>query len=120
MLYGARLQMNYQLLWPLGMEPLGFRRIMVATSYLIPLPVFFVFRRFNPVGRRGHIIFTAAWVTLLCLSLATLAFGPLEVFRFINNRPWLRRSYGLSEESRFGGCDPRPAWTPGLRGRRSL
>src|SRR5271154_759917 len=50
-LYGVRLILNYQMLWALGLRPDGFRRVVIAIGYLVPVPAFFFFRRLDLVGR---------------------------------------------------------------------
>jgi len=40
-LYGIRLEMNYQLLWALGLRPPIFQRFVIAVGFLIPIPAFF-------------------------------------------------------------------------------
>src|SRR5215469_9977525 len=84
-LYGARLVMNYQLLWALGMRPVGFRRIVIAVGFLVPIPAFFFFRRLNLLGHVGRLLTTIVWPIVLGLALATLLIGPHDIFRIINN-----------------------------------
>ena len=84
-LYGLRLEMNYQLLWEFGMRPALFRRIMIAIGYLVPIPAFFFFRVMNLLGRIGRIVSTIVWPVVLCLALLTLAIGYRDIFRIINN-----------------------------------
>ena len=82
-LYGLHLIMDYQLLWWLGMRPEGFRRIVVALEFLIPLPAFLFFDTMYLLGRTGRIIVFIISPLAVCLSLATLIFGPK--FRILNH-----------------------------------
>jgi sigma-B regulation protein RsbU (phosphoserine phosphatase) len=84
-LYGARLCMNYQLLWALGLRPPGFRRIVLAVGFLVPIPAFFFFRSLNLLGRVGHVLMIIVCPVVFCLALATLIAGPHQHFRDINN-----------------------------------
>jgi len=84
-LYGVRLGMNYQLLWALGLRPQVFQRVVIAVGFLVPIPAFFFFRTLNLLDRAARIITTIVWPILLCLALATLALGPRNSFRVINN-----------------------------------
>lgn len=84
-LYGARLAMNYQLLWALGLRPPGFQRIVIAVGFLIPIPALFFFRALNLIGRAGQIASTMVWPVVSCLALATLVIGVREELRLINN-----------------------------------
>jgi phosphoserine phosphatase RsbU/P len=84
-LYGLRLEMNYQLLWALYLRPPIFQRIVIATGFLVPIPAFFFFRALNLLGLVGHIIAAVIWPVLSCLALATLLIGPRDIFRDINN-----------------------------------
>lgn len=84
-LYGIRLEMNYQLLWDLGLRPAAFRRVVIAVGYLVPIPAFFFFRTLNLLGRTGRIVSTVVWPVVLCLALATLVVGPRDILRVINN-----------------------------------
>jgi sigma-B regulation protein RsbU (phosphoserine phosphatase) len=84
-LYGLRLEMNYQLLWALGLRPAIFRRLVIAIGYLVPIPAFFFFRTLNLIGRVGDVLCTVIWPVLVCLALATLFIGPNDVVRIINN-----------------------------------
>src|SRR5277367_990584 len=60
-LYGLRLILNYQMLWALGLRPAGFRRVMIAIGFLVPIPAFFFFRRLNLLGRVGRSVTGVAW-----------------------------------------------------------
>jgi phosphoserine phosphatase RsbU/P len=84
-LYGLRLILNYQMLWALGLRPAGFRRVMIAIGFLVPIPAFFFFRRLNLLGRVGRLVTGVTWPVVLGLAIATLAVGPLGIFRIINN-----------------------------------
>jgi len=84
-LYGARLCMNYQMLWALGLRPVGFRRVVIAVGFLVPIPAFFFFRRLNVLGGLGRWVTNIAWPIVLGLAIATLAVGPQGYFRTINN-----------------------------------
>ncbi|MBV8675266.1 MAG: PP2C family protein-serine/threonine phosphatase [Acidobacteriaceae bacterium] len=84
-LYGARLCMNYQLLWALGLRPAAFRRIVIAIGYLVPVPAFFFFRRLHLLGGVGRLVMNIAWPAVLILAIATLAVGPYSIFRIVNN-----------------------------------
>jgi len=60
-LYGVRLEMNYQLLWALGLRPVAFQRVVIAIGFLIPIPAFFFLRELNLLGRVGRILATIVW-----------------------------------------------------------
>ena len=84
-LYGGRLEMNYQLLWALGLRPPGFQRVVIAVGFLVPIPAFFFFREMNLLGRTGRIACAIVWPVASVLSAATLLLGPRSAFRAINN-----------------------------------
>ena len=84
-LYGGRLEMNYQLLWALGLRPLGFQRVVIAIGFLVPIPAFFFFRELNLLGRAGRIACAIVWPVASVLAFATLVLGPRSAFRSINN-----------------------------------
>ena len=84
-LYGVRLCMNYQMIWALGLRPMGLRRLMIAIGFLVPIPAFFFFRRLNVLGGVGRWVTNIAWPIVLALAIATLAIGPRTYFRDINN-----------------------------------
>ena len=84
-LYGGRLEMNYQLLWALGVRPLGFQRVVIAIGFLVPIPAFFFFRELNLLGRAGRIACAIVWPVASVLAFATLVLGPRSAFRAINN-----------------------------------
>jgi phosphoserine phosphatase RsbU/P len=84
-LYGVRLEMNYQLLWALYLRPPIFQRIVIAMGVLVPIPAFFFFAALNLLGRPGRILATVTWPALSCLALATVLIGPRDIFRDINN-----------------------------------
>ncbi len=84
-LYGLRLEMNYQLLWAFGLRPGIFRRVVIAIGYLVPIPAFFFFRILNLLGRTGRIVSNVVWPIVLTIGLLTLGVGNRAVFRIINN-----------------------------------
>jgi phosphoserine phosphatase RsbU/P len=84
-LYGLRLEMNYQLLWAFGLRPAAFRRVLIAVGYLVPIPAFFFFRIVNLLGRTGRIVSNIVWPIALCIGLLTLVVGNRDIFRIINN-----------------------------------
>ena len=45
--------MNYQLLWALGLRPIIFQSIEIATDFLIPIPGFLFLCELNLLGREG-------------------------------------------------------------------
>src|SRR5256885_16948224 len=51
LLYGVRLILGYQLLWPLGLRPAIFQRIVIALGFLVPIPAVFFFREMNLLQR---------------------------------------------------------------------
>src|SRR5882757_4045208 len=55
-LYGIRLVMNYQLLWPFGLRPYGLQRIDIAIDFLVPIPAWFFLRAANLLDRIGRIV----------------------------------------------------------------
>jgi sigma-B regulation protein RsbU (phosphoserine phosphatase) len=80
-----RLILNYQMLWALGLRPGGFRRVVIAIGFLVPLPAFFFFRRLQLLGRLGSWVTNIAWPVVLAITIATLVVGPYPIFRTINN-----------------------------------
>jgi sigma-B regulation protein RsbU (phosphoserine phosphatase) len=84
-LYGLRLEMNYQLLWALGLRPDIFRRIVIAIDFLVPIPAFFFFDTMNLTGKMVRVVAMIVCPVAFCLAAATLMFGPHDVFRTINN-----------------------------------
>src|SRR3954471_15229957 len=55
-LYGARLILGYQLLFPLGLRPAFYQRLVIALGFLVPIPAFFFFREMNLIRRTGRFI----------------------------------------------------------------
>jgi sigma-B regulation protein RsbU (phosphoserine phosphatase) len=84
-LYGARLEMNYQLLWALGLRPIAFQRFVIAIDFLVPIPAFFFLRALNLVGRVGRLLAPIFWPVALGLAVATLFVGPQVSLRVVNN-----------------------------------
>src|ERR1700760_1559177 len=84
-LYGLRLEMNYQLLWAFGLRPVIFRRIVIATDFLVPIPAFFFFDTMKLTGKMVRVVAMIVCPAALCLAAATLIFGPHNTFRTINN-----------------------------------
>ncbi len=84
-LYGARLWMDYQPTALIGSESAVFDRLRRAIDYLIPLPAFFFFRSLNLLSRLGRIVSYIITPIVLCIAPATLIFGPLHIFRVLNN-----------------------------------
>ncbi len=84
-LYGLRLEMNYQLLWALGLKPVILRRIVIATDFLVPIPAFFFFDSMNLARKVVRVVAMIVCPVAFCLAAATLMFGPRDIFRTINN-----------------------------------
>jgi phosphoserine phosphatase RsbU/P len=84
-LYGARLWMNYQLLWAFGLRPLLFQRIVIAIGFLVPVPAVFFFRSLKLLGRATRLAVNIVWPVLSGLALATIVIGPRDIFRFVND-----------------------------------
>jgi sigma-B regulation protein RsbU (phosphoserine phosphatase) len=84
-LYGVRLEMNYQLLWALGLRPVVFQRVVIAIGFLIPIPAFFFLRELNLLGRVGRVLASIVWPIALSLAIATLFVGPQSSLRAVNN-----------------------------------
>src|ERR1700704_83993 len=84
-LYGVRLEMNYQLLWALGLRPIAFQRFVIAIGFLVPIPAFFFLHALNLLGRVGRVLATIVWPVALGLAVATLFVGPQVSLRVVNN-----------------------------------
>jgi sigma-B regulation protein RsbU (phosphoserine phosphatase) len=84
-LYGVRLEMNYQLLWALGLRPIAFQRVVIAIDFLIPIPGFFFLRELNLLGRVGRVLAMIVWPVALSLAVLTLFVGPQTSLRGVNN-----------------------------------
>lgn len=84
-LYGVRLEMNYQLLWALGLRPMVLQRVVIAIDFLIPIPGFFFLRELNLLGRVGRVLAAIVWPVALSLAVATLFVGPQTSLRAVNN-----------------------------------
>jgi phosphoserine phosphatase RsbU/P len=84
-LYGVRLEMNYQLLWALGLRPIVFQRIEIAIDFLIPVPGFLFLRELNLLGRVGRVLAAIVWPVAISLAVATLFVGPQVSLRVVNN-----------------------------------
>jgi sigma-B regulation protein RsbU (phosphoserine phosphatase) len=84
-LYGVRLEMNYQLLWALGLRPMVLQRIVIAIDFLIPIPGFLFLRELNLIGRVGRILAAVVWPVAISLAVATLFVGPQASLRVANN-----------------------------------
>lgn len=102
LIYGARLEMDYQLLWTLGLRPPGFQRVVAAFGFLIPIPAFFFFRALNLIGRAGEIVFTICWPIFFARSLRLTGrdlLSPSESHRHTRERverPMLAVTYSLT------------------------
>src|ERR1700760_4462824 len=79
-LYGLRLDMNYQLLWALGLRPVIFRRIVIATDFLVPIPAFFFFDTMKLTGKMVRVVAMIVCPVAFCLAAATLMFGVHDIF----------------------------------------
>jgi phosphoserine phosphatase RsbU/P len=84
-LYGVRLEMNYQLLWALGLRPIAFQRLEIAIDFLIPIPGFFFLRELNLIGRVGRVLAAIVWPVAISLAVLTLFLGPQVSLRAVNN-----------------------------------
>jgi phosphoserine phosphatase RsbU/P len=84
-LYGVRLEMNYQLLWALGLRPIVFQGIVKAIDFLIPIPGFLFLRELNLLGRVGRVLTAIVWPVAISLAVATLFVGPQVSLRVVNN-----------------------------------
>jgi phosphoserine phosphatase RsbU/P len=84
-LYGARLEINYQLLWALGLRPIVFQRVGIAIDFLIPIPAFFFLRELNLLARFGRVLAMIVWPVALSLAVLTLFVGPQTSLRTVNN-----------------------------------
>jgi sigma-B regulation protein RsbU (phosphoserine phosphatase) len=94
-LYGVRLEMNYQLLWALYLRPPIFQRIEIAIDFFIPIPAFFFFRELNLLDRVGRLIIAVVVPVEICLAVATLFVGPQQSLRIINNTIVIAALIGL-------------------------
>jgi sigma-B regulation protein RsbU (phosphoserine phosphatase) len=84
-LYGIRLEMNYQLLWALYLRPPIFQRIEIAIDFLLPIPAFFFFRALHLLDGAGRLLIAIVVPAEICLAVATLFMGPQLSLRIINN-----------------------------------
>jgi phosphoserine phosphatase RsbU/P len=84
-LYGVRLEMNYQLLWALGLRPFAFQRVEIGIDFLIPIPAFFFLRELNLLGRAGRTLAAIVWPVALSLAVLALFVGPQTYLRAVNN-----------------------------------
>jgi sigma-B regulation protein RsbU (phosphoserine phosphatase) len=84
-IYGVRLEINYQLLWALGLRPIAFQRVGIAIDFLIPIPAFFFLRELNLLGRVGRVLAIIVWPVALSLAILTLVFGVQTSLRTVNN-----------------------------------
>ncbi|MBV8631656.1 MAG: hypothetical protein JOZ83_12070, partial [Silvibacterium sp.] len=84
-LYGVRLEINYQLLWALGLRPMALQRIGIAIDFLTPIPAFFFLRELNLLGRVGRVLAMIVWPFALSLAVLTLFVGPQTFLRTANN-----------------------------------
>lgn len=84
-LYGVRLEMNYQLLWALGLRPITFQRVVITIDFLIPIPAFFFLRELNLLGWVGRVLAMIVWPVALSLAVLTMFVGPQTSLRAVNN-----------------------------------
>ncbi len=84
-LYGLRLELEYQLLWDLGLHPAVLGHISLAIDYLVPIPAFFFFRQVDLFKGNGRALATIVWPIALCCALAALVLGSSDALRIINN-----------------------------------
>ena len=84
-LYGVRLILGYQLLFPLGLRPAFFQRLVIALGFLLPIPALFFFDALNLVKRLGHIVLAIVIPIEIAIAVITFFIGPSKPLRDINN-----------------------------------
>lgn len=84
-LYGARLWTRTNMIaFELPHTP-GFRALISAVTFLIPIPAFFFFEAAGFLGSWGKKTVYAATVVFLVLFAGTILLGPLTIFDWIND-----------------------------------
>jgi sigma-B regulation protein RsbU (phosphoserine phosphatase) len=84
-LYGLRLILGYQLLWPLGLRPAFFQRLVIALGFLLPIPALFFFSALNLVKRLGRVVLALVIPIEIVIAVITFFIGPSRLLRDINN-----------------------------------
>jgi sigma-B regulation protein RsbU (phosphoserine phosphatase) len=84
-LYGVRLVLGYQLLWPLGLRPAFFQRLVIALGFLLPIPALFFFDALNLIKRVGRVVLAVVIPIEIAIAVITFFIGPSKLLRDINN-----------------------------------
>jgi sigma-B regulation protein RsbU (phosphoserine phosphatase) len=84
-LYGMRLVLGYQLLFPLGLRPAFFQRLVIALGFLLPIPALFFFDALNMIKRVGRVVLAIVIPIEIAIAVITFFIGPAKLLRDINN-----------------------------------
>ncbi len=84
-LYGVRVDLNYQLIRALHVDAPLFTRIRAAVGFLVPVPAFFFFRRLDLIGRITSLLAVVIAPISVSLALLALIVGPRDAFSHLNN-----------------------------------
>jgi sigma-B regulation protein RsbU (phosphoserine phosphatase) len=85
-LYGVRLDLDYQLVWGLGLHPVVLQWVALAIKCLVPIPAFCFFRTLNLFAGRGRFLpKRVVWPVAIGLSVAAPLIGYHQAARTIGN-----------------------------------
>jgi sigma-B regulation protein RsbU (phosphoserine phosphatase) len=73
------------MVWPLGLRPPIFQRVVIALGFLLPIPAFFFFRALNLLDRAALLVTFIAIPIEIAIAIATFFLGPNAYLRVINN-----------------------------------
>jgi sigma-B regulation protein RsbU (phosphoserine phosphatase) len=84
-LYGQRMWMQSELLRLIIPPSAFFDRLRAAIDFLVPIPAFFFFDATGFLGKPGKVLAYAGGGILLCVLIATVLGGPLDILYKVNN-----------------------------------
>jgi sigma-B regulation protein RsbU (phosphoserine phosphatase) len=84
-LYGARLILGWQMVWPLGLHPPIFQRFVIALGFLIPIPALFFFRSLKLLDHAAERVTLILVPVEVVLAVATFFVGPNATLQMVNN-----------------------------------
>jgi phosphoserine phosphatase RsbU/P len=83
--YGQRLWLESGFLYLLVPRSLLYDRLIIACNYIVPVPAFFYVDAAGYLGRFSRKIAIGLSIPFTCLFLATMLFGPRQLYLYANN-----------------------------------
>jgi sigma-B regulation protein RsbU (phosphoserine phosphatase) len=82
-LYGVRLDLDFQPLWALHLQPFVLQRVAAVIQFLVPIPAFFFFRALDLFRGRGRLLSQIVWRVAVVLAVGAVFFGNQGALGFI-------------------------------------